>query len=630
MRLLAFFIVFGFAAFLSSQQAYADCVNPPGKESKIIYNRDHKAMQFCNGTAWTGMAGGSSSIMEGDTMVEGWPDAIACTTTSGTLSGQSFILYNSFENAGSTYRAYVSAQNNSNPPKYVRLTINNDGSFGGLLEIQVSTSSTAITGSCTNKSISELYEDGQAFNFVGGGVVGGAGGADTLAGLSCSDGQMVVYDDASSAWVCVDVSASGAADNLGDHTATQDLDLATHEILNVSGIAVSPVAGAGKPNNFENPSLWTQSGSDIYVTGGNVGIGTASPADTLHVHSIGATGLKHSRNGIPTQFMQRVSNNGSVDTLITSVDGNDNAGIAIDENGNVGIGTTSPTAKLHFANDVAGAGDANMIQLYNDNGGIIYGFGMQSGGLSYRGGAHIFYSADASTEYMRIANSGNLGLGTISPKEELHIKGNAALLVLEGTDHAYMEFFPDTYAGGRKAYVGFGGTGENFTIGNEEATGSIILNTSAAGTEFLVSDSGNTGVGVSSPSYKLHVGGQVAGNAAYVNTSDARLKKDVADISYGISDVMKLRPVTFYWKDQDADWQQGRKVGLIAQEVEKIAPEVVSTADDEMKTKSIAYGDLVPLLIKSVQEQQAMIEKLEAANDNLTQKVDALEKAADQ
>jgi hypothetical protein len=91
-----------------------------------------------------------------------------------------------------------------------------------------------------------------------------------------------------------------------------------------------------------------------------------------------------------------------------------------------------------------------------------------------------------------------------------------------------------------------------------------------------------------------------------INTSDRRLKKNIKDISYGLADVMKLRPVSYEW----IKGSSGTKLGLIAQELQEVIGEVVHVGDDKEKSLGVYYADLVPVLIKAIQEQQKQIDLL--------------------
>jgi hypothetical protein len=71
---------------------------------------------------------------------------------------------------------------------------------------------------------------------------GGGGGSDTLAGLTCTDGQVAEWNNAGSAWICATPSG-GAGDDLGNHTATTALGMATNKITNAGGIIFSSIAG---------------------------------------------------------------------------------------------------------------------------------------------------------------------------------------------------------------------------------------------------------------------------------------------------------------------------------------------------------------------------------------------------
>src|SRR5215470_3718270 len=95
-----------------------------------------------------------------------------------------------------------------------------------------------------------------------------------------------------------------------------------------------------------------------------------------------------------------------------------------------------------------------------------------------------------------------------------------------------------------------------------------------------------TGIGVHGTGYAGYFQGNVYVTGTVTQNSDARLKEGVANLSYGLPELMQLRPVTWTWKQRP---EQGMQLGLLAQDVEKIVPELVSTAKDEDRTKGINY-----------------------------------------
>ena len=99
-----------------------------------------------------------------------------------------------------------------------------------------------------------------------------------------------------------------------------------------------------------------------------------------------------------------------------------------------------------------------------------------------------------------------------------------------------------------------------------------------------------------------------------IQTSDRRMKKEIKNITYGLNTVMQLHPVSFYWKDKNL---KGKNLGLIAQEVLKVVPEVVEVGNDKNKTLGMKYTSLIPILIKGMQEQEEKINKLENENTAL-------------
>ena len=100
--------------------------------------------------------------------------------------------------------------------------------------------------------------------------------------------------------------------------------------------------------------------------------------------------------------------------------------------------------------------------------------------------------------------------------------------------------------------------------------------------------------------------------------SDERRKENIVDLETGLTEVMALRPRRFDWRNrQEGDDTQ--IAGFIAQEVEAVLPDLISSyADDEIDDlKSVRVGDILPTVVKAMQEQQAIIEALTARLDAL-------------
>ena len=104
----------------------------------------------------------------------------------------------------------------------------------------------------------------------------------------------------------------------------------------------------------------------------------------------------------------------------------------------------------------------------------------------------------------------------------------------------------------------------------------------------------------------------------YSAVSDERLKKNIEPLDSTLSRIMQLQPRTYHFNEEQDD--DPRHIGLIAQELKQYFPEVVSIQDGDEggaieNLHTVAYSELVPVLIKAVQEQQAIIDRLETRID---------------
>jgi hypothetical protein len=164
-----------------------------------------------------------------------------------------------------------------------------------------------------------------------------------------------------------------------------------------------------------------------------------------------------------------------------------------------------------------------------------------------------------------------------------------------------------------------------------------------------INNGGKVGIGTTSPSQLLDVNGnarfRIIGSGPYegaVNctsdgtlttaTSDVRLKTNIETISNGLERVMKLRGVTFNWKEYP---DNSKMIGFIAQEVEQTVPELVFTNQVD-GYKGVNYGEMTAVLAEAIKEQQNMIEELctqnqdlKSANDELKNKLESMQAQID-
>lgn len=332
------------------------------------------------------------------------------------------------------------------------------------------------------------------------------------------------------------------------------------------------------------------------AVGGNVGIGTITPANPLDVNGGAALGTFAGtdakgalivggkvgiNNSTPNQALDVV---GAI-TVNSLVDGQGKLISA----GRIGILVASPVNTLDvrggaafgsYAGDPKNAAPVNGLAV---SGQVGIGMSAPVNQLDVSGNASV--------------TNGNLGVGTINPKQLLHVfsQGAKSTIDLQNNQGEFL-IVADNTKNDNFNYL-------NFTIPNLP---NPILQLSSSG--------------------GIYVNGSVFA-PAYFYSSDERLKSDVHSIENPIEKILSLRGVNFKWKDS------GREtLGLIAQEVENVIPEVVNTSDKADHLKSVSYGNIVALLIEGFKSLwnkfSALIDRvieLETQNQKLTKRLEVLE-----
>ncbi|MEW5802653.1 MAG: tail fiber domain-containing protein [bacterium] len=235
------------------------------------------------------------------------------------------------------------------------------------------------------------------------------------------------------------------------------------------------------------------------------------------------------------------------------------------------------------------------------------------------GDGHSLNAADGDpVDVVYVDDGGNVGIGTTSPTHKLHVDGDMKLSgginmttvdkeIRLSTGRIISQSVPNRL------------TVESFVAGQPlflRGPGGIQFYAHLA-ESMRITDTGNVGIGTTSPSQKLDVAGNVIANA-YSYHSDARLKKNVTPIDHALDKVTALQGVEFEWRTEEfpeKGFAEGRKIGLIAQGVEKVLPEVVSTDSEGYRT--VEYANIVGVLVEGMKELKAQNDDLKAQNEGL-------------
>jgi hypothetical protein len=171
--------------------------------------------------------------------------------------------------------------------------------------------------------------------------------------------------------------------------------------------------------------------------------------------------------------------------------------------------------------------------------------------------------------------------------------------------------FSGTVQIGSGATQGLYGDGGNIAIRNYNGSpnGIYFQTYNGARTDMYIRNSdGWIGIGTTNPTAKLTVNGAInaTGDIIAFTTSDARLKNDVQPIASALEKVQQVSGVEYDWNTELQSTYTGHDIGVLAQEIEKILPEAVTTREDGYK--AVKYEKIIPLLIQAIKELKVIVD----------------------
>lgn len=263
----------------------------------------------------------------------------------------------------------------------------------------------------------------------------------------------------------------------------------------------------------------------------------------------------------------------------------------IQKNGQTSIGYDAPVGMLQVSSALGSLNNGGALDVTNSTlllGTTVSGIAFDANQIESIGSA-LFLNYNSAEDVSMGIGGGSVGIGTNAPSDRFHIAAltgeNAMRIQINGTTRFRV------HANG----------GVSIGINQGPPAAGLVVN----GITQPAADNAFT-MGSATRRWTT-----IYATNGVINTSDARLKSNIRQLSYGLHEVMEMKPVSFDWKEGGES-----KIGFLAQDLQYLVPEVVFQPENAEAYWGVNYPDLIPVLVSAIQEQQ---ETITTQEERLTQ-----------